>query len=1853
MGPPGLESSAPPAPPAPDTETAEWESDLARWDASLPVLLGPEASRVAADATAEGLFDAGSASDAPPEEVRALLGWPALPELVEMTEEAWRDGIHRWLEPPPAADTAPEEGVPAGPLATPDPADWAALARMLADERVRARGAVDERRARGAVDDRARADPGARVFDLCLAAARVAERLGDVARAEAEVIAALDAPGVTSASVGAPAAHRALLCLAERHGRAGDPQAQESLQRLALVAHPDQAVYRALWAEWTLWRAAVGASDGAASAYVATVPEGLARALAEAELVWARPSTASAILETAAHRVGGGLGAGLLTVAAALTEDVGDVGAAAEQRFAAAGMSAAAAEPSSPVSAPARPDLRPDLDPDLGLIRDIARLDPRAGVALLPLLMGRLPPSELKVAFARWGGRLAREAGEPLRAASLLFAPDAELGPSSPVLERARLEALADGLSPPRDADHDHVDRHVHVHVHVGVHADHDDARESLVLARAVRALATAWPGPDAAVCLAWSAGLWAALRPASRGPLVRSLMTDLVGSAPATAPGPRWLPLAAAFEALARAAAADSEARTWWLDLWAAVDPARRGSAWALRQATLLSRGSGVDALLEALPEHDPELLDGTTLAWQASARARARGEVARAADWLVVAASAAPTTSPLRAELGRGSRVPTNTPPPDEPAFMRALGELARERSERAGAARDPGAAAGAFEPAIGPPEGGVVRAVGARAGGASAGEAASASGAGAELAEWLVAGAWPGRIRSSSPEPREADADADADADAGLWLAQPGPRAFWSVFAATWVALDATGAPALARAQALAGAALADPTAGDSAARLLRRLRRRRLSRPDPGPRVSAAEALEAERCAQVEASAPAWLEAAEAHEELGNFVRAAELFEVAAREPDAGTVAADLRFGAFRCDGARRLWPSAAPGSSGVLVPLTDAERALIDLETLDRAIADGRLEDALGLLVDAPPHEHTPTAETWAFAAQLAQAFIPGKPELASRLWSRAEDLALRPGPPSLVEDEPRSPLGKALPALFRLSDPGRATDDVRRSRAQELLAEHAEDEPPGDPASAALFSWMGVAAGWTDETDAVGLERRLRRSLQLANAVPPDEGGPPIPVVMAWRRWLAGSGRPREAALAAAAEAEALRVPRHRVEALLRAVDLEAEREQRRGRGSDGSGPRDGDRRGPAEGSPNPERSPRTRDWLREVLRIAPDHVAAFERLGALYGAEGRHREWSEVLAERLAATQNPFERTSLRLARADCLAGALGDLAGARRELELVLEREPQHPVALGRLVALEEAASNLKVVPDLLRRLAAVEPTDEVRLQVFVKLGRILLAGPAPDLAAAAAAFEQALDLFPGDREALEALSRLRLELGETGPGLAVTRRLLETTDEPRARARLLARVGRYLVRAGDPRGAQLAFRQALTTCPTELGPLDELLRLLDRSHEARSHDPRGHDVVGGRFVLDEVAHRLREALTAGASADAAPDAATDDAGVARALASVLGRRGRSAAAEAMLELGAWRAARAGARAGLPLDWPGIFGIRPPPPPPPLPATLASAQPTVTMTAGQPGRDRESVAVRRLGASLDPGREELLFPSTVPPAFRRLCRALGPLLLEEAGLELAEQAQRFGPGRAAPAPASKVVHAIWDELAAVMAPGPFELRLVRSSSLRVPPGRAGEGGSIGPAEVLPGKICTVVAWADRLSLGGPPLVGDGPATPAQRAALRFAGGHTLFLARSGLGFALVGPPGLLAAWLTAMIRPFVPDHLHPAADPEEAERWAARFARHLSRKARHELAPFALECSTPLPIEPLRAGILEAANRVGLVASGSLAVCAELLTPSDLGPAPERAALFGFAASDDLDPLVAELRP
>ena len=115
------------------------------------------------------------------------------------------------------------------------------------------------------------------------------------------------------------------------------------------------------------------------------------------------------------------------------------------------------------------------------------------------------------------------------------------------------------------------------------------------------------------------------------------------------------------------------------------------------------------------------------------------------------------------------------------------------------------------------------------------------------------------------------------------------------------------------------------------------------------------------------------------------------------------------------------------------------------------------------------------------------------------------------------------------------------------------------------------------------------------------------------------------------------AAASAACETEAacLLVPTHRVRALLLAAALAVE-------------------------AAPPERG-RALGLLRSALAIEPTQEAAFERLRALLTDEDDVPALAAALAARIEVAQNPFEITSLRLARADLLAGRLADWAAAR----------------------------------------------------------------------------------------------------------------------------------------------------------------------------------------------------------------------------------------------------------------------------------------------------------------------------------------------------------------------------------------------------------------------------------------------------------------------------------------------------------------------------------------------------------------------------------------------------------------
>jgi tetratricopeptide (TPR) repeat protein len=299
----------------------------------------------------------------------------------------------------------------------PDADTWKELAALVGDELANERSSD-------------------RKVDLALGAARLMEQLGDVgaARAHVETALANDRPDSTAGAVrdGWSAVHRARLCLAERAGSIEDDErAAESLGRLALLPHPDQAAYRALQAEWALSRSARGRGGGATAAFVTAAPEGLPRTLADAELAWRDPAPAAALLAAAGQARGGPLGAALLVLAATRSEVARDFQAATEQRYDAVGLDGRR------------------LLVRMGLVRDLARLPPAEAAAGLRELLPVFAASPLKVALARWGARLEGRGGRLDEAWSFISDP-ARLGPVTPALSRDRVQARGDAAGPLR-----------------------------------------------------------------------------------------------------------------------------------------------------------------------------------------------------------------------------------------------------------------------------------------------------------------------------------------------------------------------------------------------------------------------------------------------------------------------------------------------------------------------------------------------------------------------------------------------------------------------------------------------------------------------------------------------------------------------------------------------------------------------------------------------------------------------------------------------------------------------------------------------------------------------------------------------------------------------------------------------------------------------------------------------------------------------------------------------------------------------------------------------------------------------------------------------------------------------------------------------------------------------------------------------------------------------------------------------------------------------------------------------------------------------------------------------------------
>jgi tetratricopeptide (TPR) repeat protein len=264
---------------------------------------------------------------------------------------------------------------------------------------------------------------------------------------------------------------------------------------------------------------------------------------------------------------------------------------------------------------------------------------------------------------------------------------------------------------------------------------------------------------------------------------------------------------------------------------------------------------------------------------------------------------------------------------------------------------------------------------------------------------------------------------------------------------------------------------------------------------------------------------------------------------------------------------------------------------------------------------------------------------------------------------------------------------------------------------------------------------------------------------------------------------------------------------------------------------------------------------LRAVLAIDSGHEGAFEQLRDAARRVRRHDRARGALAARIAVAANPFEVTSLRLARAELLAEKLA-IAPARgpswtrssSSSPNIRARSRGSPSCCGR--------SRRGARPgEIYLRRATVEREPAALREIFLRLGHIYRER-VPDARRAITAFERVRGIEPDNREALQALSDLYVDEGDTKQALPVTERLVAIEPDAKQRTAYRVRLGELLMRAGDLRRAGTELRRAVDGDPRNVAAVTALAQLLERSR----------DVGGRRSLLDHSVGLLRHDVERG---------------------------------------------------------------------------------------------------------------------------------------------------------------------------------------------------------------------------------------------------------------------------------------------------------------------------------------------------------------------------------------------------
>lgn len=238
---------------------------------------------------------------------------------------------------------------------------------------------------------------------------------------------------------------------------------------------------------------------------------------------------------------------------------------------------------------------------------------------------------------------------------------------------------------------------------------------------------------------------------------------------------------------------------------------------------------------------------------------------------------------------------------------------------------------------------------------------------------------------------------------------------------------------------------------------------------------------------------------------------------------------------------------------------------------------------------------------------------------------------------------------------------------------------------------------------------------------------------------------------------------------------------------------------------------------------------LKKVLDQDPESRTALDALEAIARETGDPWMLAQALARKAEVSASPEDRRRHLLELASVRMGPLGDVAGAVRTLEEVLESDPGNAEAIARLKELYVQTERYLDLADLFER-EAEAATDLERKTGALKKAAAVHESRLGDREAAMGLLKRVLEMDPLNQFAFTRLGELLEAAGDFHGLVDLLQGHLSHTDSAGAQADLHARIGAVCESSlNDPARAVIHYRAALSLDPYRAGAREGLERIL----------------------------------------------------------------------------------------------------------------------------------------------------------------------------------------------------------------------------------------------------------------------------------------------------------------------------------------------------------------------------------------------------------------------------------------